>query len=87
MLSEIRSYGQGMMIIDQFPTRLIEDAIKNTNYKIAHRLISPEDIRVMSTAMMLRDDQANVIPALEIGNAIVCGDMDESAAWVKVERN
>ena len=87
MLSEIRSYGQGMMIIDQFPTRLIEDAIKNTNYKIAHRLISPEDIRVMSTAMMLREDQANVIPALEIGNAIVCGDMDESAAWVKVERN
>ena len=87
MLSEIRSYGQGMMIIDQFPTRLIEDAIKNTNYKIAHRLISPEDIQVMSTAMMLRDDQANVIPSLEIGNAIVCGDMDESAAWVKVERN
>lgn len=87
MLSEIRSYGQGMMIIDQFPTRLIEDAIKNTNYKIAHRLISPEDIRVMSTAMMLRGDQADVIPSLEIGNAIVCGDMDESAAWVKVERN
>lgn len=87
MLSEIRSYGQGMMIIDQFPTRLIEDAIKNTNYKIAHRLISPEDIRVMSTAMMLRDDQADVIPALEIGNVIVCGDMDESAAWVKVERD
>ena len=87
MLSEIRSYGQGMMIIDQFPTRLIEDAIKNTNYKIAHRLISPEDIQVMATAMMLREDQTNVIPALEIGNTIVCGDMDESAAWVKIDRN
>lgn len=27
ILSEIRSYGQGMMIVDQVPTRLIDDAI------------------------------------------------------------
>ncbi len=87
MLSEIRSYGQGMMIVDQVPTRLIDDALKNTNYKIAHRMTSPDDINVMSTAMMLRPDQAEVIPSLEIGNAIICGDMDDAAAWIKVDRN
>lgn len=27
-LSEVRAYGQGMMIVDQVPSRLIEDAIK-----------------------------------------------------------
>ncbi len=86
MLSEIRSYGQGMMIVDQVPTRLIDDAIKNTNYKISHRLTSPDDIEVMSSAMMLRTDQAEIIPSLEIGNAIICGDMDDSAAWMKVDR-
>ena len=85
MLSEIRSYGQGMMIVDQVPTRLIEDALKNTNYKIAHRMTAPDDIDVMSTAMILRKEQAEVIPSLEIGNAIICGDMDDAAAWVRVE--
>lgn len=87
MLSEIRSYGQGMMIVDQVPTRLIEDAIKNTNYKIAHRMTAPDDIQVMSAAMMLRQDQSEIIPSLEIGNAIICGDMDDAASWMKVDRN
>ena len=86
MLSEIRSYGQGMMIVDQVPTRLIDDAIKNTNYKIAHRMTAPDDINIMATAMMLRPDQAEIIPSLEIGNAIICGDMDDAAAWMKVDR-
>ena len=33
MLSEIRAYGEGMFLVDQVPTRLIPDAIKNTNTK------------------------------------------------------
>ena len=87
MLSEIRSYGQGMMIVDQVPTRLIEDAVKNTNYKIAHRMIAPDDIELMAKAMLLRPDQADIIPSLEIGNAIICGDMDDAASWLKIDRD
>lgn len=86
MLSEVRSYGQGLMIIDQIPTRLIEDAVKNTSLKIAHRLISPDDVELMASAMVLRPDQAQVIPALQIGDAIICSDMDDQAAWVKIAR-
>lgn len=86
MLSEIRAYGQGMMIVDQVPTRLIDDALKNTNYKISHRLTSPDDVDVMAKAMILRPEQADVIPSLEIGNTIIFGDMDDSAAWVKISR-
>ena len=86
MLSEVRSYGQGLMIIDQIPTRLIEDAVKNTSLKIAHRLISPDDVELMASAMVLRPDQAQVIPALQVGDAIICGDMDDRAAWVKIAR-
>ena len=43
MLSEIRSYGEGLMIVDQVPTKLISDTIKNTNYKIVHRMTAPDD--------------------------------------------
>lgn len=86
ILSEIRGYGQGILIVDQIPTRLISDAIKNTNYKIVHRMTSPDDCQVMAAGLALRPDQKSIIPALEIGNAIICGDMDDAAAWVKVDK-
>lgn len=84
MLSEIRSYGEGLMIVDQVPTRLIPDVIKNTNYKIVHRLTAPDDCEVMAAGLALREEQKPLISALGIGNAIVCGDMDDAAAWVKM---
>lgn len=86
MLSEIRSYGEGMMIVDQVPTRLIPDAIKNTNYKIVHRLTAPDDCEVMAAGLALRPDQKSLIVSLGIGNAIICGDMDDAAAWVKLNK-
>ena len=85
ILSEIRSYGQGMMIVDQVPTRLIDDAIKNTNYKIVHRLTAPDDIEVMGRGMGLNEAQQRVVSALEIGQAIVCGDRDDGPTLVHVE--
>ena len=84
MLSEVRGYGQGFIVVDQVPTRLIDDAINNTNYKIVHRLTAPDDQEVMASCMAFRDDQKYIIPALEKGNAIICGDEDDAAAWVKI---
>src|SRR5262249_38262117 len=43
MLSEIRAYGQGIVVSDQIPVRLAPDVIKNTGLKIAHRLVSEDD--------------------------------------------
>lgn len=84
MLSEVREYGEGLLVVDQVPTRLIEDATKNTNYKIVHRLTAPDDQELMASCMAFRDDQKYMIPALEKGNAIICGDEDDAAAWVKI---
>lgn len=86
MLSEIRSYGEGLMIIDQVPTRLIDDAIRNTNYKIAHRLAAKEDVDVMSAALGLRPDQQSLIPLLQQGQAVITCDKDDAASWVKINR-
>lgn len=84
LLSEVRGYGQGLLVVDQVPTRLIEGAVKNTNYKIVHRLTAPDDQEIMASCMALRDDQKYIIPALEKGNAIICGDEDDAATWVKM---
>lgn len=84
MLSDIREYGQGLVVVDQIPTRLIEGATKNTNYKIVHRLAAPDDQEAMASCMAFRDDQKYIIPTLETGNAIICGDKDDAAVWVKI---
>ncbi len=86
MLSEIRGYGQGLVIVDQIPTRLVPDAIKNTNYKIVHRLTSPDDSQVMAAGLALREEQQKIIPALGVGDAIICGDLDDAATWVKLKK-
>lgn len=87
MLSEIRSTGQGFMIVDQVPTRLIPDVIKNTNFKIVHRLTAPDDCEIMSSSLALREDQKALIPALQQGYAIVCGDRDDAASWVHLKKS
>lgn len=87
ILSEIRSYGQGLIIVDQVPTRLIPDAIKNTNYKIIHRLTAADDAAAVAASMALSEEQAGIISKLKIGEAIVCGDLDDAALWIKVKRN
>lgn len=87
ILSEIRSYGQGLIIVDQVPTRLIPDAIKNTNYKIIHRLTAADDAAAVAAGMALSEEQAGIISKLKIGEAIVCGDLDDAALWVKVKQS
>ncbi len=72
-LSEVRAYGQGMMVVDQVPTRLIEDAIKNTNVKIIHKLVASDDSQVIAECVGLTPDQQKVIPKLSIGEAVLAG--------------
>jgi hypothetical protein len=84
ILAEIRAYGQGIAIVDQVPAKLIQDAIKNTNLKIIHRLVAADDRDAMASAMALTEDQARVIARLKVGQAIVSGIQDDMASWVKV---
>ena len=84
ILAEMRAYGQGLAIIDQVPSKLVPDALKNTNLKIIHRLVSADDCQAMAGAMALSEDQAKVIARLKVGQAIVSGIQDDMASWVKV---
>jgi hypothetical protein len=83
-LSEIRAYGEGLLIVDQVPARLIPDAIKNTNLKIVHRLVARDDRDAMASSTALREDQRDMIAVLQRGEAIVCGDLDDAASWVRI---
>lgn len=86
MLSEIRAYGEGLFLVDQVPTRLIPDAIKNTNLKITHRLVAEDDCKAVGEAMGLTQEQRKIISKLQIGQCIVSGSSGTDTHWVKVHK-
>jgi hypothetical protein len=74
LLAEVRKYGEGLIIADQIPAKLIPDVIKNTHVKIVHRLFAEDDRNAMGEAMMMDDKQRDFLPNLAAGEAIVfCG--------------
>ena len=84
ILAEIRAYGQGLGIIDQVPSKLVPDALKNTNLKIVHRLVSADDRDAMASALALEEDQPQIIARLKVGQTIISGIQDDMASWVKI---
>ncbi|MDE6255694.1 MAG: ATP-binding protein [Muribaculaceae bacterium] len=87
MLSEIRAYGEGMLLVDQVPTRLIPDAIKNTNTKITHRLVAEDDVKAVAEAMGLSKEQRKIIPKLMVGECLVSTALTPDKYWVKVNKS
>jgi hypothetical protein len=85
LLSEIRAYGLGVMIIDQVPVRLAPDAIKNTNLKIAHRVVALEDRSALAGSMAMNEQQSLFVSTLETGHAAIYSKGDDSPIHVKVE--
>lgn len=71
ILSEIRAYGEGILIAEQIPTKLTPDAIKNTNLKILHRLVAEDDRKTVGNTMNLTDSQFRYVTTLERGEAAV----------------
>ncbi|MET9852151.1 DUF87 domain-containing protein [Streptomyces sp. NPDC006450] len=84
LLSEIRAYGQGVVIADQVPVRLAPDVIKNTNLKIAHRIISADDRTVLAGAMAMDEQQAKALTTLGVGEAAVFSGGDDAPLLVRV---
>lgn len=86
MLSEIRAYGEGLMLVDQVPTRLIPDAIKNTNTKITHRLVAEDDCKAVAESMGINKEQRMIIPKLLVGQCLVSTSLTTDKHWVKVNK-
>jgi len=71
MLSEIRAYGEGVLIAEQIPTKLAPDAIKNTNLKIVHRLLAGDDREVLAATMNMEESQSRYLTTLRAGQAVI----------------
>ena len=69
ILSEIRAFGEGVLIAEQIPVKLAQDAIKNTNLKVMHRIVAKDDRDVMGHTMNLNEKQNTYVSIMERGNA------------------
>lgn len=70
-IAEMRSCGQGFLIIDQSPGSVDEAALKNTAIKIVMRLPEENDCRAIGSTMSLNEEQISELSRLNKGCAVV----------------
>lgn len=70
-IAEMRTYGEGFIIVDQSPTAVDIAAIKNTNTKILMRLPEKNDCEAVGNAAGLNEDQVREMSKLGTGIAVV----------------
>lgn len=70
-IAEMRTYGEGFVIVDQSPTSVDIAAIKNTNTKIIMRLPEEEDCKIAGHSVSLSEQQVSELAKIETGVAVV----------------
>lgn len=70
-IAEIRTFGEGFIIVDQAPNLLDTAAIRNTNTKIVLRLPESNDREVTGGAMALNEQQFEELSKLPTGVAAI----------------
>lgn len=85
VISEIREYGQGVVIVDQIPSKLTPDVVKNTNIKIIHRTLAQDDREYVGSTMNLTEAQDRELCLLEVGRAVVHREGMDKAFLVQID--
>jgi DNA helicase HerA-like ATPase len=85
LLAEIRAYGEGLVIAEQIPGRLVPDVIKNTAVKITHRLPAADDREAVGATMNATPRQSRYLVTLPPGQAAVFSDGMDFPVLVQVK--
>lgn len=70
-IAEMRTYGEGFIIVDQAPGAVDISAIRNTNTKIIMRLPEMDDRKVAGKSAAMNDSQIDQIAKLPTGVAAI----------------
>ena len=84
LLSEVRAYGEGILIADQSPDKLLPDAVRNTNLQLAHQLRDAKDREAIARALIMDERQQEYLGKLGIGEAAVFLTGMEKATFLQV---
>ncbi len=84
-LAENRKYGEGLVIAEQIPSKLVEDAVKNTNLKVMHRLTAEDERRYLGETMGFDAAQSRFATRLSTGEALVYADEYPEATLAEIK--
>lgn len=85
-IAEMRTYGEGFVIVDQSPGAVDISAIRNTNTKIIMRLPEETDRKVAGKAAAMKDEQIDEIAKLPTGVAVVYQNDWEAPVLCQINR-
>ena len=85
-IAEMRTYGEGFIIVDQSPTAVDIAAIKNTNTKILMRLPEKGDCEAVGNAAGLNDEQVREMSKLGTGIAVVMQNNWLEAVLTRIDK-
>lgn len=85
-IAEMRTYGEGFVIVDQSPTSVDIAAIKNTNTKIIMRLPEKEDCDLAGHSVSLNIEQTEELAKLDTGVAVVMQNNWEEPVLSKIDK-
>ena len=86
VISEMRSMGQGVAVVEQIPSKLLPDVIKNTNTKIVHRLVSRDDQALLASTLGLEEQEAIYLTSLQTGHALYAKEGMQRPIEVKINK-
>ena len=87
MIAEMRSYGQGVIVAEQIPSKLAPDVIKNSSNKIVQRIVSADDQQIIASTIGIPSEDAIQMGSLETGFAYCHKEGMVLPAPVKISSN
>lgn len=86
-IAEMRTYGEGFLIVDQSPSAVDASAIRNTNTKIIMRLPDYADCQAAGLSMGLNESQIREIARLPMGVAVIYQNNWVEAVLTKIDKS
>lgn len=87
IISEMRSLGQGVVVVEQIPSKILPDVIKNTHTKIVHRLVAQDDQSLLATSIGLQENEALYLTSLSTGHAVCLKEGMQRPSEIIVEKS
>lgn len=85
MLAEMRSYGQGVIVAEQIPSKLAPEVIKNSSNKIIHRIIAKDDQETIANTIGVYPEDAIYLGNSKVGYALCHKEGMSQPVIVKID--
>jgi hypothetical protein len=83
---EGRKFNVGLILVSQRPSRLDETALSQCNSYVIMRMVNPEDQNfVRRVVETLGEEEARMLPDLEVGEAILAGQLTHFPVLVRMK--